>query len=182
MTAVVGLIEKKKIYIGADSAGTDSRFAQTILADAKVFLNGPMLFGFAGSLRMGQLLHYSLVVPKQDPDMDTSRFMATQFIDSVRKALIDGGHSFKAHNTESQGGECMIGYNGRLFHLQEDLALIESAGPFDAIGSGGDVVLGALHILYKSKAKPEAKIGRALEAAAAFNAAVRPPFSVGILA
>lgn len=181
MTAVVGLIEKKKIYIGADSAATDGRHGQALLADAKVFDNGNMLFGVAGSLRMAQLIRYSLVIPKHDHDVDLSRYMATSFIDGVRKVLLDGGHAFKANNEEMQGGEFLVGYQGRLFHVQEDLAIIESVGPFSAIGSGGDLALGAMHVLYHTKHKPNDKIARALEAAAAFNASVRPPFSVGIL-
>lgn len=181
MTAVVGLVEKKKLYIGADSAATDGRHGQSLLADAKVFDNGPMLFGVAGSLRMAQLVHYTLKIPKHDSDLDVTRFMATAFIDAVRKVLLDGGHAFKAHNEEMQGGEFLVGYLGRLYHVQEDLAIIESTGPFSAIGSGGDLALGAMHVLYGTKKKAGDKIARALTAAAAFNASVRPPFSVGIL-
>lgn len=181
MTAVVGLIEKKKLYIGADSAATDSRHGQSLLADAKVFDNGPMLFGVAGSLRMAQLIRYSMPIPKRDKDVELSRYMATHFIDAVRKVLLEGGHAFKANNEEMQGGEFLVGTEGRLFHVQEDLAIIESVGPYDTIGGGGDLALGAMHVLYGTKKKPAEKIARALEAAAAFNSSVRQPFSIGVI-
>jgi ATP-dependent protease HslVU (ClpYQ) peptidase subunit len=60
MTCVIGYVDKKTkdIFIGADSSAAlgDEIFKRS---DEKVFVSGPMIFGFAGSFRMGQILRYS---------------------------------------------------------------------------------------------------------------------------
>lgn len=90
MTAIVGLVHDGVVHVGGDSAGVGG-WSMTVRADAKVFRNGPYVFGFTTSFRMGQLIRWSLEVPL--PDGDLERFMCTVFIDAVRDCLKAGGYA-----------------------------------------------------------------------------------------
>jgi hypothetical protein len=81
MTAIVGLVDAGSVYIGGDSAGV-AGMSMTVRADAKVFRKKRYLFGFTTSFRMGQLIRYSLKVPKVKGNLDA--FMATTFVDALR--------------------------------------------------------------------------------------------------
>lgn len=174
MTAIVGLVHERTIYIGGDSAGIDN-YDLVIRADEKVFSVGPYIMGFCGSFRVGQLLRYSLTPPAPRAK-DLSRFMATTFVDAVRKCLSDGGAAFKEHGTE-QGGTFLVGVKGRLFCIESDYQVGEAEHPFMAIGCGAQIAHGALYAQSKTM-PPKARVLQALEAAQRFSGGVRSPFRV----
>ena len=97
MTAIVGLVHERAVHLGGDSAGV-AGWSLTVRADSKVFTNGPYVMGFTTSFRMGQLLRYALQAPH--PEGDLERFMATTFIDAVRRCLKDGGWAKKDSERE----------------------------------------------------------------------------------
>lgn len=176
MTCIVGLVGADRIYIGADSAGTDSQMGQTIRRDGKLFQNGPYLIGFSGSYRVGQLIQYAgLPEPAQNDDLP--RFMVTTFIESVRQILKAGGVAQKKEEVES-GGFFLVAIRGRLFNIASDYQVGESADPFDATGSGERSALGAMYAMKDATLGPTVKITTALEAAERYHAAVRRPFVI----
>lgn len=178
MTAIVGLVHEGSVWIGGDSAGTYAQsYGQQIRADVKVFTRERYAFGFTTSFRMGQLLRYSMRVPEKPPSRDLEEFMATDFIDAVRDCLKQGGFARKDNEVE-RGGGFLVGYLGRLFMIGGDYQVGENVVPYNAVGSGEDIALGALHATQGLRLNPRARIRSALEAAATWNAAVRPPFKI----
>ncbi len=91
MTCIVGFTKNNKVYIGGDSAGV-SGLNISIRKDPKVFKRGKFLIGYTSSFRMGQLLRFNLNVRDQDESQSDYEYMCTDFIDSVRKCLKDGGY------------------------------------------------------------------------------------------
>lgn len=174
MTAIAGLVHDGRVYLGADSAGVGDHYSLHVRADAKVFANGPYVMGFTSSFRMGQLLRWALKVPEPDPDLD--RFMATTFIDAVRDCLREGGWLSKESERE-RGGDFLVGIAGRLFAVQGDFQVAETADGYAAVGSGYHLSLGALYATRTSRMQPEHRLRVALEAAERFNAGVRGPFA-----
>ncbi|HEV2125915.1 MAG TPA: hypothetical protein VGW38_24420, partial [Chloroflexota bacterium] len=144
MTCVVGLVHRGTVYIGADSAGV-AGWDLTVRADQKVFHNGPFLFGFTTSFRMGQLLRYSLVPPQHDPTVEVERYLATAFMDAVRACLKDGGFASKQNEQES-GGNFLIGYQGQLFEIGSDYQVGRPVDEFAAVGCGAQIALGAMAV------------------------------------
>lgn len=177
MTAIAGLVQDGTVVIGGDSAGVAGWYKLTVRADEKVFRNGPMLFGFTTSFRMGQILRFSLTVPRRHPDDDIDKWMATEFIDAVRKVLTDKAWS-KKDDGQDVGGTFLVGYESRLFVIYDDFQVGEAADGFAAVGSGESEALGALHAMAGLDLSPKAKIRTALEAAERLNAAVRAPFTI----
>lgn len=178
MTCIVAWKEKDgSIVMGGDSAGV-SGLSLHVRQDEKVFINGPFIMGFTSSFRMGQLLRYKLKVPDRWPDQDVFEFMATTFIDAVRKCLKDGGYAEVKYEQES-GGTFLVGYSGRLFTIGSDYQVSEQRTNYTACGCGDDIAVGAMHALNRD---PEyighRRVQYALEAAEQFSAGVRGPFTI----
>jgi ATP-dependent protease HslVU (ClpYQ) peptidase subunit len=172
MTAIVGLAHRGRVLIGGDSAGV-SGLDLTVRADTKVFHNGPYLFGFTTSFRMGQLMHHALKPPP--PKQRLERFMTTRFVDAVRSCLKDGGWARKENDRE-EGGTFLVGVQGQLFVVYSDYQVGQAADGYAAIGSGDQIAHGALYATAGTDLSPRRRVLLALAAAERFNAGVRAPF------
>lgn len=177
MTCIVGFVEGSQVWIGGDSASVGG-YDLTVRADQKVFRNGPMIFGFTSSFRMGQLLRYALTVPDHDPRVDVEKYMATTFIDAVRECLKTHGFATKDKEVE-QGGTFLVGYNGWLFRIDDDYQVGIPADGFAAVGCGGEAARGALFATPELKGRERAEL--ALKAAERCSAGVRGPFNIEVL-
>src|SRR2546421_333192 len=117
MTCIVGLVADEKVYIGGDSAGSNS-WQLTVRKEAKVFRNGNFLMSATGSFRMIQLLQYAFKPPVYEKPLENnddylSCYMATSFIDAVRECFKNGGFAKKEAEQES-GGTFLVGFQGKL--------------------------------------------------------------------
>ena len=178
MTAIAALVHNKKVYIGGDSAGTDQSFGLSVRADRKVFRLHDMVFGFAGSYRMGNLLQHSLDIPRHHPDDEPHKYMVTDFINAVRDCLKRGGVAIGSDEmVEGVDGDFIVGYRGHIFVVYGDYQVGEPTDPYIAVGSGTDIVLGSLG---STKGEPKARIRKALELAERHNAGVRGPFHIEV--
>ncbi|MFG3296187.1 hypothetical protein ACGF3G_46335 [Streptomyces sp. NPDC048179] len=173
MTVIVGLVHRKRVHLGGDSAGS-SGSQLTIRRDPKVFTNGPYALGFTTSFRMGQLLHHAFEAPH--PEGDLARFMATTFINAVRTCLKEGGWARKDSEQE-QAGTFLVGVRGRLFEIYSDYQVGEPVGGYTAVGSGDDLALGALHATAHLGLKPRERLTAALRAADHHCAYVSAPYA-----
>jgi hypothetical protein len=174
MTAIVGIADNGVVHIGGDSAGV-SGYVTHPRADAKVFTSGTYAFGFTTSFRMGQLIRWAWT-PPEPPANDLDRFMATTFIDGVRDCLKAGGWAGKENERES-GGVFLVGVAGRLFFVDSDYQIGESAFGYDAVGSGDELALGALYATARTRMSTRRRLQVALEAAEQFNGNVQGPFA-----
>ena len=134
-----------------------------------------MLFGFTSSFRMGQLLQYSLDIPARQREEDVFGYMCTSFIDAVRACLDDGGYKTTKDGVE-EGGTFLVGFENRLFLVDNDFQIGESLWSFQAVGCGRDLALGAMHAL---EGRPdEVRVLAGLKAARSFSAGVCEPFHI----
>jgi hypothetical protein len=128
MTCIVGVIEKEKVWLGGDSAISNSQVV-TILKSTKVFKKGPFIIGCEGSFRMLQLLKYDLVIPKLT-NKDIEKYLCTEFAENIKNLVKD-----KLSDHEgSKFGSFLIGYKNRLFEFDEDLQVIETLNGVNSIG------------------------------------------------
>jgi len=178
MTCIVGVIEGEDVYLGGDSALSTGN---EVIAQKqpKVFLNGEFLIGCAGSARIHQLLCYAFVPPERPIAKDLQSYMATDFLDALRKCFKDGGLAHKEAEVESYYGSILIAHRGRLFHLGSNYSLFEADCGYDAVGTGAEVAKGALYAT--RSLPPEKRVLLALESAAEHVEGVRPPFTIEIL-
>lgn len=174
MTCIAGLVAADgSIWMGGDSAGVDG-YALRVREDPKVFFVKDFLFGFTTSFRMGQLLQHCFVPPERKDEQGLEAYLCGPFVDAMRACFKSGGYIWKENERES-GGRFLLGHAGRLFMIDTDFHVGEARWGMDAVGCGSDIAMGAL---FCAKGKPEQRVRTALEAAAAFSAAVRPPFVI----
>ena len=169
MTCIVGIVHKKKVFIGADSLGSNRIWQKTLRKDPKVFKNGDFLIGYTSSFRMGQLLRFNFQPPVHPLKMDDYEYMVKLFIPAVRECFKDGGFAEKDKEQES-GGIFLVGYRGELYCVESDYQVGVSYDGFDSVGCGDDLAKGALFV-NKNK-HPKERIRQAIEAAAHFSAGV----------
>ena len=176
MTCIAAVVADGRVWMGGDSAGV-AGWDLTVRADRKVFRNGPYVMGFTTSFRMGQLLQYGFEPPVPSGGGDPLRFMATTFVDAVRTCLKAGGWAAKSNERE-EGGTFLVGVRGRLFSIEEDYQVAESAAGFAAVGYGSQVAHGAL---FATEGRPAPdRVVLALVAAERFSAGVRRPFAIRV--
>ena len=169
--------------MGGDSAAVDTdTFRCVIMRDPKVFkLQDQFLIGFAGSYRFGQLLCYKFIPPEKSEGQDDYEFMVTDFMDSLRNLMKNEGVVKVSDSVESLDEMgALIGFNGKLYNLDEDFQIGEMVLPYCSIGSGADFAFGSLETSFQlsKRMSPRKRVLMALGAAAAFSATVSSPFTV----
>ena len=176
MTAIVGLVENGRVWIGADSASVESdRLVCYPVKCEKVFIKGQFIYGFSQSFRSGQVLRYSFIPPKHPKQMDTTEYLSTLFVDRLRKTYEKAGYGGKDEEGEL-GGHFVLGYNGKLFTMQDDYNVSESVDNYTAVGCADLACFGSL---YSTEGKfPEERIRMALDAAKHFSGGVKEPFII----
>ena len=172
MTCIVGLEHEGKVYMGGDSAAVSGLdYYRTSLK--KVFINKNFIIGYTSSFRMGQLLEYNLSVREKYEDEDDLKYMVMGFIPCVRTCLKDGGYA-KIKENEEIGGSFLVGYNGKLYHIDPDFQVNRNSDGFNSVGCAESFVLGSLHVM--DKKDPEIAINKALEIAEKCSCGVKSPF------
>lgn len=176
MTCIVGMIDRKsnKVIIGGDSAASTND-SVVIRKDTKVFKKGVFVIGCTSSFRMIQLLKFKLILPDMN-NKDIYEYLCTDFIDAVRECFNEGGFLQKEPTGEETGGQFLIGYEDRLFIIDNDFQVGETYDEFNSVGCGSDFALGCIYLLRDKKIPIENKIRQALEAAEHFSPFVKQPF------
>ncbi len=166
MTVVAGLEQGGRVYLGADSA-TVADYDIDAADEPKVFVLGEFVFGFAGSWRAGQILHYAFTPPKQATRKGDMKYLAVDVIDAVRKAFLEKGYARKDDNVESADGAAfLLGYKGRLYCIGSDYQIVRPRSGFAAIGCGDAFALGSMHGTAYSVRSPKKRVLVSLQAAA----------------
>ena len=171
MTCIVGMVHKGKVYIGADSLGSDG-YTKEVRVEPKVFKNGQFLIGCTSSFRMIDILKWKFNPPTLKEGDNVHKFMVTDFVESVRKLFTDNGYAITSNDWKS--GEFLVGVQGRLFKIGGDFQVAEYE--YTACGSGEYHALGCM---YSSKrTSPVKDITKALECAEHFVVSVQRSFVV----
>lgn len=179
MTVIVGLVEHETVYIGADSLATTGCIEQE-MTSPKVFRceERACLIGYSGTVRMANLLQHKFVPPEHPAEMTVECYLTTLFVDSLRATLKEAGTAAKTNEQEVSTGSMLVGYRGGLYKIGYDYGLMAATAGFDAVGSGEEIALGAIHATMAMKLQPLKRIRLALEAAADLCRGVRGPFVI----
>lgn len=185
MTVIVGIIGPDgDVYMGGDSAATTAGGSQSVYVNKKVFtpVHGPhYLMGVCGNHRLSQVMRYSFVPPPPPgPDVDLEQFMASDFVNSVRKCYKDNGILTSTEDGAETGsfGSFLVGYQGRLFEMEENFQILIDRRNYMAVGSGEDLALGALYATDSPGADAVERIKTAIKAAVTFSAWCREPYDI----
>ena len=178
MTCVIGLVEQSRVWIGADAATTWGDTRLQVTSNPKVFRVGKFLIGSSGSGRTQRILRHGWNPPPQRK-LALETYISTVVVDSMRKVLMDGGVAEKKGNVEDAGGDVLLAYRGHLFRMDSDYAVDEARLPYDAVGCGAHIALGAMYAQKNTPAKQ--RILTALRASQEHDWGVRGPFTIEVL-
>lgn len=179
MTCIIGLIDgDRRVWMGGDSAGIAGTNL-IVRTNEKVFASGAFLFGAAGNIRVAQVVQFDFRPPEHPEGLCDLGYLSTLFVNELRDCLKRAGHATREHEQESTGSSyLLVGYRGSLYRIERDYQVGQNIAPFDSIGCGSTVALGAMDALQKVNLPPDRKIRLALEASERWNSAVRRPFIV----
>jgi ATP-dependent protease HslVU (ClpYQ) peptidase subunit len=169
VTCIVGIVDDGVIYIGGDRGASDGS-AIVSLATPKVYIRDEWIFGYAGSLGIGQIMQI-INIPILEEDDDPFIILRMDIVDAF-KAMIDAqGITLNEDNDT----DILIGCRGRLFEFSpSDWSVAEIKQT--AIGSGGNFALGSLHT--SIDADPIDRIGIALGAAITYSPSCQGPIDI----
>lgn len=159
MTVIVGITDGTTVYIGGDRGVSDE---DTIisLSRPKVHINNGWLFGYSGSLGIGQLMEF---IDMPDAGEDPYKTLRMDVVTHMRNAI----DLYSVSNAENTS-EFIIGTQGRLFEMNTvDWSVAEVNET--ALGSGSQLALGSLHTTKDFPATHEFRINMAIDAAITYS-------------
>lgn len=176
MTAIVGLVQGGRVYVGGDSAGI-AGMDLTLRKEGKVYRVGEFVVGASWSQRPGHLIAHAFTpppLPKRRGDL--FRYMVVDFVDALRS--LHRAHGWLESKNGRDSSDCflLVGVRGALFRIESDYQVGVPAAGYDAVGCGGDFALGSL---FSSRGQsPMRRLQLALRATERHSAGVRGPFRI----
>ncbi len=163
MTVIVGAVRDGRVCLGGDSACVDETVIQAS-TDPKVWRSGGVLVGGAGEFRTLDVARR--VDHPAAPDETWIRYGFPAALAKLYRE-IDG--------ERTKGGDILVGALGALWIVLDSLAVVR-LGEYTAIGSGGDLALGAMHA--RPRATPRDRVIAGLAAAIAHCPTVCGPYAI----
>lgn len=176
MTCVVAIRNDERIVIGADSAASGNNRVVG-RRDKKVFKRRNLVFGFAGSFRIGQLLKYQLKIPKKPGNIGDIEYIVNILISDIIKLL----RSNRLVRNNEMDCSLIIVFNNKIFKVDSDFQVEVTTDEYTAIGDGADVALGSLFTANRAigtRPFPDETVKCALEASAKYCTTVTAPFNL----
>lgn len=169
MTCIVGIVDDGVIYIGGDRGASDGS-AIISLATPKVYIRDEWIFGYAGSLGIGQIMQI-INIPILEEEDDPFIILRMDIVEAFKAMMDTQGIVINEDNNT----DILIGCRGRLFEFSpSDWSVAEIKQT--AIGSGGNFALGSLHT--SIDADPIDRIGIALGAAITYSPSCQGPIDI----
>ena len=170
MTCIVGIAQDGVIYMGGDRGASDGS-AIVSLATPKVYIRDEWIFGYAGSMGIGQIMQI-INIPILQEDDDPFIVLRMDVVDAFKSMMDIQGLSI----TEDNDTDILIGCRGRLFELSpSDWSVAEVKET--AIGSGGNFALGSLYTSNTNE-DPIYRIGMAIGSAIAYSPTCQGPMDI----
>lgn len=173
MTAIAGIVENGKVWIGGDSAASGGSVIIRKGKDPKVFRNGEFLIGYSTSFRMGQILEHLFEPPNLTENITMMQHMVKYFIPAAQKVLVENGYS-------RDGGAFLVGFRGELFSIEPGWQITRPVTDYHSCGIGADIVRSSLFTsaTVAPSMGPRDRIALALHAADYLLGDVARPFHI----
>jgi ATP-dependent protease HslVU (ClpYQ) peptidase subunit len=179
MTCIVGLESNGKAYLGCDSF-LGSMQGKEAIDRPKIVQKGPdLLIGFAGSLRVPQILEYGTKFRRPRKGEDGHAYLVTEVVPKLRKACHRAGAiSREGNGPDLHDTEFVVALRDQIFQIQGDFSVYRPAPGYTAAGAGAWLALGALGATSDLKMEPAQRCALALQVAENHSPAVMAPFVV----
>lgn len=191
MTVIVGIVGDDDVYIGADSGitigdqsivtGKAKIAAGTVRLRAKAG-KMPIIVAGAGDWRLWQVVLRASAEQSDRECDNVDEWLETVFVDNVRGSVASERRAGRTGISDDDI-DILVAMDGRLFIVPGSGGIIE-VDRCAAIGSGGQVALGALDALGldpRYAGKPQDTIRASMMVAARHISGIREPFNIARL-
>jgi len=144
MTAIVGIQGKGWAVIAADSMTTYDDKPYYAKGMVKAVRKGDYVFAFAGDAVAGNIAEFLWTPPKIIKTMPLDAFMQVKVLPSLRDAMKEHGYEPDAIKDPNAGFDALISLNGVIYEIDEEYMWSRDDRGLYAVGSGGQLALGAL--------------------------------------
>jgi ATP-dependent protease HslVU (ClpYQ) peptidase subunit len=183
MTLVIGLKDKDRVWMGADSFSSTSFHGKAVYGK-KIFKpkdNNNVLIGICGSHRHQDLLQFTdgifNKVDMYENKVIDREYLVTKVVPNISKVFRDNKCEY-VENGESYGGSFIFGFKDGLYELQSDYSILESMNDYLCIGSGMYHADGAMEATKGLNLEPVERLKLALQATEHHQLNVRRPFII----
>jgi ATP-dependent protease HslVU (ClpYQ) peptidase subunit len=144
MTAIVGIQGKGWAVIAADSMTTYDDKPYYAKGMDKAVRKGDYVFAFAGDAIAGNIAEFLWTPPKIIKTMPLDAFMQVKVLPSLRDAMKEHGYEPDAIKDPNAGFDALMCLNGIIYEIDEEYMWSRDDRGLYAVGSGGQLALGAL--------------------------------------
>jgi ATP-dependent protease HslVU (ClpYQ) peptidase subunit len=172
VTCIVGIAKDGMVYIGGERGASDGSSIVS-LDTPKIYIMGEWIFGYAGSMGIGQIMQI-IDIPILEDDDDPFMVLRIDIVDLFKSMVEHQGITMNEDNDT----DILIGCRGRLFEFSPaDCSVAEIKET--SIGSGGNFALGSLYTTsqYES-ASPIYRITTSIESAIRYSPSCQGPIDI----
>ena len=144
MTAIVGIQGKGWAVIAADSMTTYDDKPYYAKGVDKAVRKGDYVFAFAGDAIAGNIAEFLWTPPKFIKTMPLDAFMQVKVLPSLRDAMKEHGYEPDSIKDPNAGFDALMCLNGVIYEIDEEYMWSRDDRGLYAVGSGGQLALGAL--------------------------------------
>lgn len=144
MTAIVGIQGKGWAVVAADSMTTYDDKPYYAKGMDKAVRKGDYVFAFAGDAVAGNIAEFLWTPPKLIKTMPLDAFMQVKVLPSLRDAMKEHGYEPDAIKDPNAGFDALMCLNGVIYEIDEEYMWSRDDRGLYAVGSGGQLALGAL--------------------------------------
>jgi ATP-dependent protease HslVU (ClpYQ) peptidase subunit len=144
MTAIVGIQGKGWAVVAADSMTTYDDKPYYAKGMDKAVRKGDYVFAFAGDAVAGNIAEFLWTPPKLIKTMPLDAFMQVKVLPSLREAMKEHGYEPDATKDPNAGFDALMCLNGVIYEIDEEYMWSRDDRGLYAVGSGGQLALGAL--------------------------------------
>lgn len=174
MTVIAGVSHQGHVYLAGDS-GWSTRYTESAQVDPKVRrLRADVVIGASGPKRFCDIVRLRLDFTRCDKAAED---VPLWIADEIHRICGEIGLSMNQDSQNYDVGSALIGVRDRLTRMDNAFGIVRDRNPYDAIGSGTEVALGAMHAMTREEQwAPRDVLRAAVRAAAAHCPSVRGPF------
>jgi ATP-dependent protease HslVU (ClpYQ) peptidase subunit len=144
MTAIVGIQGKGWAVVAADSMTTYDDKPYYAKGMDKAVRKSDYVFAFAGDAVAGNIAEFLWTPPKLIKTMPLDAFMQVKVLPSLRDAMKEHGYEPDAIKDPNAGFDALMCLNGVIYEIDEEYMWSRDDRGLYAVGSGGQLALGAL--------------------------------------
>lgn len=179
MTAILAYSDGVNVWIAGDGFCGDE-LKKDICKNPKTYvINGQLAVGISGFIRQEMILQK--VLKTQAPKKITEEWLLFCLPDLLQEAM-DSRNALVEKDGQRTAGDSsyILGLLGKIYYLDNDFGVWETAKNIASVGSGREYCLGALSAMPKEAldSDPEGCLVKALGIASEWSPWVNPPFTI----